>query len=91
MEDLKAIKKCLINQVQNECSDLKKVNTKELGEVIDMIKDLEEAMYYCAIIKAMEKGQDNSWLLEDKKDMSRHIYEEKEKMLSPKLQQMTEK
>ena len=85
MEDLKAIKKCLINQVQNECSDLKKVNTKELGEVIDMIKDLEEAMYYCAIIKAMEKGQDNSWLLEDKKDMSRHIYEEKEKMLSPKL------
>lgn len=91
MEDLKAIKKCLINQVQMECSDLKKVNTKELGEVIDMIKDLEEAMYYCAIIKAMEKGQDNSWLLEDKKDMSRYIYEEKDKMLSPKLQQMAEK
>jgi hypothetical protein len=26
-----------------------------MGEVIDMIKDLEEAMYYCSIIEAMEK------------------------------------
>lgn len=26
---------------------LEKVNAEELGEVIDMIKDLEEATYYC--------------------------------------------
>lgn len=34
--------------------NLQKVNAKELGEVIDMIKDLEEALYYCTIIEAME-------------------------------------
>lgn len=58
MEHLKSIKQCLVSQVQNQCSDLKKTDTKELGEVIDMIKDLEEAMYYCAIIEAMEESKE---------------------------------
>jgi hypothetical protein len=31
-------------------------NTGELGEVIDMIKDLEEAMYYHSIRKSMEES-----------------------------------
>ena len=26
-------------------------------EVIDMIKDLSETMYYCSIVKAMEEGE----------------------------------
>jgi hypothetical protein len=38
--------------------DLKKVDTKELGEVIDMIKDLAETMYYCEIYKQMEEKQE---------------------------------
>ena len=50
MDKLKNIKCTLVSQVQSELTDMKKVNTKELGEVIDMIKDLEEAMYYCSII-----------------------------------------
>ena len=58
MEDLKNIKKCLVSQIQGQLGDLKKVNAKEMGEVIDMIKDLEEAMYYCEITKAMEKSQE---------------------------------
>ena len=36
---------------------LDQVDTKELGEAIDMIKDLEEAIYYCTITKAMEEGE----------------------------------
>jgi hypothetical protein len=60
MEQLKAIKRCLVDAVQNQVGDLKKTNAKELGEVIDMIKDLEEAMYYCSIIKAMEKSEEES-------------------------------
>jgi hypothetical protein len=33
------------------------VDAKELGEVIDMIKDIEEAIYYCTVTAAMvEKG-----------------------------------
>jgi len=55
MEELKNIEKCLVSQVQAQCNDLKKVNAKELGEVIDMIKDLEEAIYYCSISEAMGK------------------------------------
>ena len=30
-------------------------DTEELGEAIDMLKDLEEALYYCTIIEAMEE------------------------------------
>ena len=60
MEQLKAIKRCLVDAVQNQVGDLKKTNAKELGEVVDMIKDLEEAMYYCSIIKAMEKSEEES-------------------------------
>lgn len=55
MEQLRNIEQCLIGTVQGQMGDLKKVNAKEMGEVIDMIKDLEEAMYYCSIIEAMEK------------------------------------
>lgn len=58
MEQLKSIKQCLISQVQTQLGDLKKTDAKELGEVVDMIKDLEEAMYYCAIIKAMEESKE---------------------------------
>lgn len=56
MEQLKTIKQCLISAVQTQLGDLKKTDAKELGEVIDMIKDLEEAMYYCSITEAMEKS-----------------------------------
>lgn len=56
MEQLKTIKQCLVSTVQSQLGDLKKTDAKELGEVIDMIKDLEEAMYYCAITEAMEKS-----------------------------------
>ena len=58
MEQLKNIKQCLVSSVQGQLGDLKKVDAKELGEVVDMIKDLEEAMYYCAITQAMEKTEE---------------------------------
>ena len=97
MKELRDIEMCLISQVQAQCNDLKKVHAAELGEVIDMIKDLEEAIYYCSITKAMEKN--NNWdyhMTEmDKKDISRHIYNDSEEspmeekqMLSNRLQQL---
>ena len=55
MEQLKMIKETLINQVQGQMGNLEHVHTKELGEVIDMIKDLSEASYYCSIVEAMEE------------------------------------
>lgn len=55
MKELCDFQKCLIAQVQAQMSDLRCVNTHELGEVIDMIKDLSEACYYSSIVEAMEK------------------------------------
>lgn len=59
MERLKMMKESLMNCVQGQMGDLKNTNAKELGEAIDMIKDLAEAEYYCAITKAMEENDKN--------------------------------
>jgi hypothetical protein len=49
----------LTSCVENQLTHLESVDTKELGEAIDMIKDLEEAMYYCVITKAMEEKDES--------------------------------
>ena len=54
MERLKAIKDRLLSCVEGEINNLSSANTEELGEAIDMIKDLEETIYYCTVVKAME-------------------------------------
>ena len=54
MEMLKNMKTTLMSQAQAQMGNLQNVDAKELGEVIDMIKDLEEAIYYCTIVEAME-------------------------------------
>ena len=56
MERLIKMKETLIACADNQISrNLSTVNAKELGEVIDMIKDLEEAIYYHTITKAMHE------------------------------------
>lgn len=57
MEQLKMMKQNLISYVQAQMGNLQNADSKELGEAIDMIKDLEEAIYYCTITKAMEDGE----------------------------------
>lgn len=48
--------KCqMLSMVEGQMGNLQCVDAKELGEVIDIIKDLEEAKYYCTITKAMEE------------------------------------
>ena len=59
MDRLKTMKDCLMAQAQSQMGNLSQVDAKELGEVIDMIKDLEEAIYYCTITKAMNEGGDH--------------------------------
>jgi ribosomal protein S18 len=46
---------CVENQVK---SNLRDVDTKELGEAVDIIKDLSEAIYYCTITDAMHSSDD---------------------------------
>ena len=50
---LEHMKDVLICAVEHEINNLENANCKELGEAIDMIKDLEEAIYYCTITEAM--------------------------------------
>lgn len=60
MHRLKNMKETLVGCVQAQLADIKNADTKELGEAIDMIKDLEEAMYYCSITKAMEEQEEEN-------------------------------
>ena len=59
MERLKSIKEQLVAQVEGQMGDLRCVDTEELGEVIDMIKDLAKTMYYCSVVEAMEDAKEN--------------------------------
>lgn len=74
MEQLKSMKSCLVAQAQAQMGNLQQVDAKELGEVIDMIKDLEEAIYYCNIVEAME---------EKDKQQPTNTYYYTEKMMYP--------
>lgn len=56
MEHLKKIRCKLVNCVYEELEhNWDNVDLGELGEVIDMIKDLEKSIYYESIVEAMEK------------------------------------
>ena len=60
MKQLETMKETLMNCVMAQMADLKNVDTKELGEAVDMIKDLSEAMYYCSITEAMNKKEEQA-------------------------------
>ena len=51
------MKEQLTSTVQGQLGNLHDVDAKELGEVVDMIKDLAEAIYYCSITEAMEESK----------------------------------
>lgn len=55
MERLKTMKSQLMSAVEGQMGNLQCVDYEELGAAIDMIKDLEEAIYYCTVVEAMEK------------------------------------
>ena len=61
------MKENLMNTIQGQMTHLHDVDTKELGEAVDMIKDLSEAIYYCTITEAMEekeeKGEKNGSMM----------------------------
>ena len=57
LEKLQWMKDSLICVVENQLCNLDDVDTEELGEAIDMIKDLEEAIYYNTVTEAMNNPQ----------------------------------
>lgn len=55
------MKEQLITLVQSQLGDIKSADTKELGEAIDMIKDLSESIYYCTITEAMGENAEEKY------------------------------
>ena len=76
MEQLKTMLNQLKACVGAQMGNLAEADTHELGEAVDMIKDLEEAMYYCSIVKAMEKREkeEEEGEKESRKRESHHHY-----------------
>lgn len=68
-ERLKHLKDCLLCCIESQMNHLGEVDAEELGEAIDMLKDLEEAIYYTTITEAMSEG-------DGKKNKSEHHKEE---------------
>lgn len=58
IEAMKQMKTNIMHCVEAQMDNLKDVNTKQLGEAIDMIKDLSEAIYYCTITQSMQKAEE---------------------------------
>ena len=56
-ERMTMIKEILLSHISTQVGDIYNVDCKELGEAIDMIKDLEEACYYHTIPEAMKKTE----------------------------------
>lgn len=65
MDRLKTMKEHLTSLVDAQISgNIENVNSKELGEAVDMIKDLAEAVYYCTITEAMEGQKEEEKMME---------------------------
>ena len=59
---LMAMKQNLASAIEAQLCNLSEVDCEELGQAIDMLKDLEEALYFCTITEAMSgegKGKGN--------------------------------
>ena len=59
-DKLERMKETLMCAVEMELCNLAEADTEELGKVVDMIKDLEEAAYYCKVSKAMEEWEEKA-------------------------------
>jgi hypothetical protein len=69
------IKEQLMSCVESQMMNLEEVDAKELGEVIDMIKDIEEALYYCTVTKAMEEYPSKNYNRDMDREMGKMYYE----------------
>lgn len=57
MEHIKEIMRIVAEQAYEQLKhNLECVDTHELGEVVDMVKDTAEACYYCSVVEAMEEA-----------------------------------
>lgn len=58
MDRIECLKMQLLTAIESAMQDLESTDTRELGEAIDMLKDLAEASYYCTVTKAMKEKEE---------------------------------
>ena len=57
MYHLKQMKDKLVEAIEKQVNgNLEYANTEELGDAVDMVKDLSEAIYYCTITKVRKSN-----------------------------------
>ena len=61
---LKCLEEEMVSVLELQFENLGEVCTKELGEAIDIVKDLEEAIYYHTITEAMKTEKAATTLIE---------------------------
>ena len=76
-ETLKTMKENLIHHTQAQIANLQCADYRELGEAVDMIKDLEEALYYCTVIEAMEKPEEEKYMRQMPTENNNYYYTER--------------
>ena len=76
---LKSIEHTLLSCLECEMGNISRADAKELGEVVDMIKDIEEALYYCTITDAMH-GEDEPRYYKDPEMDNMDYYRDMDKM-----------
>ena len=54
------IKNRMLTMVMSQMDHLDTVDVCELGEAIDIIKDIAEAEYYCSVVYAMDNKESSS-------------------------------
>lgn len=64
IEDMESMIETLSSKAKSQLDgNMECVNTEEMGEVIDMIKDLAEAKYKCIVTKAMKDAEKEDELM----------------------------
>ena len=61
VKHLEQMQEAMIKYVHGEMKELALVDTCELGEAIDIIKDLSEAIYYHTIVESMKEKEKSEW------------------------------
>ena len=74
MEKMKEIKKKLVELAYDSLmSDAIAVDIAELGQIVDMIKDMSKAIYHCSLVTAMENNCTCGLHIPDKEEIGIEI------------------
>ena len=98
LHKLQEMKRQITCAVECALCDITNADTHELGEAIDMIKDLEEAIYYATITEAMNEKEntykeyiyDDTDEYEGHSHKNRRMYMEAKEMHKDKATQLKE-